>query len=70
MNLDSGRNTLFKSYKSLGVRWSEVQLYWHDVVQKEFSEQHWEPLEPRVVAVLSAVDRLSQVLAKVQQECS
>jgi hypothetical protein len=70
MNLDAGRNSLYKSFKSLGQRWQDVQLVWHDVVQKDFSEKHWEPLEPCVGGVLAAVDRLSQVLARVHEECS
>ena len=44
--------------------------YWYDSVQKEFTEQHWEPFTPRVVGLLAATDRLGQVLSRVQRECS
>ncbi len=70
MNLDAGRNMMYKAHKTLGERWLSVQNDWHDTVQKDFARQHWEPLEPRVVGLLAAVDRLAQVLAKVKQECS
>ena len=70
MSLDAGRNSLMKAYKNLQERWLDVQRYWHDVVQKEFAEQHWEPLAPRVVGVLAAADRLGQVLQQMRRECS
>jgi hypothetical protein len=70
MSLDAGRNSLMKAYKNLQQRWFEVQRYWHDVVQKDFAERHWEPLEPSVVGVVAATDRLGQILVRIQQECS
>jgi hypothetical protein len=70
MSLDAGRNSLMKAYKNLQERWLDVQHYWYDAVQKEFAEQHWEPLAPRVVGMLAAADRLGQVLHRVQRECS
>jgi len=70
MSLDAGHNSLLKAYRNLQASWLEVQRHWHDVVQKEFAEQHWEPLEPRVVGVLAAADRLGQVLNRMRQECS
>ncbi len=70
MSLDAGRARLFTSYKALGERWSEVQLHWHDVVQQEFSRRQWDQLEPCVVRVLGAIDRLSQIMTQARQECS
>jgi hypothetical protein len=70
MSLDAGRARLFSGYKTLQEQWGEVQLYWHDVVQKEFTEQHWEPLEPCVIRMLAAIDRLGQVLFQAKQDCS
>lgn len=70
MSLDAGRNSLMKAHKNLQQRWLEVQLYWHDAVQKEFAEQHWEPLGPRIIGALAAVDRLGQVLLQMRRECS
>jgi hypothetical protein len=70
MSLDTGRRNLMKAYKGLQERWLDVQRYWHDVVQKEFAEEHWEPLGPRVVGVLAAADQLGQVLLSLQKDCS
>ena len=70
MNLDAGRNMMYKAYKTLGERWASVQMHWQDAVQKDFTRQHWDSLEQRVVGLLGAVDRLAQVLAKVKQDCS
>jgi hypothetical protein len=70
MALDAGRSNLTKAYKSLEERWLDVQRYWHDVVQKEFAEEHWEPLGPRVVSLLAATDRLGQVLLMMERDCS
>lgn len=70
MSLDAGRGALTKAYKSLQERWLDVQRYWHDAVQKEFAEEHWEPLGPRVVGVLAASDRLGQILLQMERDCS
>lgn len=70
MSLDAGRARLFTSYKTLKQRWEEVQLHWHDVVQQDFERQYWDQLDPSVGRVLSAVDKLSQIINQAKQECS
>lgn len=70
MSLDAGRARLFTSHKTLVERWGEVHLYWHDMVRREFTEEHWVPLEQMVHRMMAAIDRLSQVMTQVKQECS
>ncbi len=70
MNLSTGWIELNSALKTMRLRWDEVKTDWNDSVSRDFEESHWEPLEAQVIATLRAIDRLSPVLAKAQQECS
>lgn len=70
MSLDTGRYQLHSTYKTASAHWDQTQLAWRDQVAKEFEEQTWLPLEKQVKQVLSAIDRLGQIMARARQECS
>lgn len=69
MSLDVGRYKLYSAWKSIDQHWEDTKLTWHDVVREEFSKEFWADMEYPVSATLSAVDRLSQVLLAMRQEC-
>ncbi|MBI3407115.1 MAG: hypothetical protein HY040_02010 [Planctomycetes bacterium] len=69
MSLDVGRYKLYSTWKAIDQRWEETQLTWHDVVRAEFAKEFWADMEYPVSATLAAVDRLSQVLVAMRQEC-
>jgi hypothetical protein len=70
MSLATGHYQLASAFKTLQVRWDQTCLSWRDAVRLEFDRRHWRPLEERVPGLLSAVDRLDQVLNRVRQDCS
>jgi hypothetical protein len=67
--LDTGRYQLYSTFKTLTVNWERTLLHWQDDVQREFEEDFWNQLEPRVQQTLAAIDRLGQIIARVRQEC-
>ncbi|MBI2807648.1 MAG: hypothetical protein HYX68_21930 [Planctomycetes bacterium] len=69
MSLATGRYQLSNAFKSLKAEWESTDTFWRDIVRQEFAEQHWEPLSGRLSAVLTAMDRLDQALAKMKREC-
>ena len=69
MNVHAGRGKLYSALKNLRARWEQVQDDWLDVVQKEFADQVWEPLDAETAEALQGIDRLQQVLIQVRQEC-
>lgn len=69
MSLDTGRFKLFTAAKNLQAHWEQTSMVWQDGVRREFVEQYFLNVEPRVNATLAAMDRLGQVLNLVKQEC-
>jgi hypothetical protein len=69
VSLDTARYRLYEALKTLRATWNEVEQRWRDPVRQQFEQQCWNPLEPTVVATMSAIDTLSQVLVQARQEC-
>jgi len=68
-NLYDGKAKLRHAAQKLGLAWEEVQTGWNDSVSREFERDHLTPLEPRIAAALRAIDQLSEVLTRAQQDC-
>ena len=56
--------------KGLFERWDDVQASWDDPVSRGFDKEFLEPLQPQVMTVLKAINRLSQVMARAYEECT
>jgi hypothetical protein len=69
MSLDTGRYQLYTALKALRERWEDTKETWQDAVQMKFAEDVWEPVEQLSQAALSAIDRLSQAVARAKQDC-
>src|SRR5581483_9771075 len=69
MSVSSGRYQLSFAFKALAEQWEETRAKWRDVVRDEFARDHWLPLATRVPEVLTALDSLEQVLARIRQDC-
>jgi hypothetical protein len=73
MNLTASLNASYGSLnhalKEMRLRWEQTQDQWKDSVSEGFDREHWQPLESHVVAALRAMDRISPLLLKMQQDC-
>ncbi len=70
MSLGTGWAELQSALKDLRKHWDTVQGVWKDAARDDFEDNDWGPLEERVRAALRAMDRLSQVLGQMKQDCS
>jgi len=69
-DLHTGRNSLSRATKELREQWLETKEAWNDANAREFAKQHLEPLGPQVTLMISAINRLREVLEKAERECS
>jgi hypothetical protein len=69
MSLGSSSMELGGALKDLRVLWEETKTVWNDPVRQFFEENHWRPLERRVLGGLHAIDQLAPILDKIRQEC-
>jgi hypothetical protein len=69
MSLATGRYQISSAMKTLTVRWDQTCMSWRDVVRRDFTVRYWNLLEGQLPALLTAMDRLDQVLATARQEC-
>lgn len=70
MSLATGRYQLASALKTLTVRWDHTCMSWRDAVRREFTVRYWNTLEGQMPALLTAIDRLDQLLVQARQECS
>lgn len=67
--LDTGRARLYTAHKTLREQWEAAKLQWRDGVRQQFEEEKLDPLEPRLGHLLTAIDRLAQILVQVHHDC-
>jgi hypothetical protein len=70
MRLTTGRSKLKQSFENLMLRWEDTRGGWADDARNAFEKEHLEPLVPDVQGALRAIDRLSAILSRMEQECS
>ena len=69
MSLETSRFQLFSALKTTRLHWEDVCDLWNDPVRQDFENDFWNHVEPTVKAAMSALDRLSQVMATLKNEC-
>ena len=69
MSLMESKGTLSKAAKELFARWNDVKGVWSDAQSREFEKTYISQVEQDVRSALGAMDRISQVLQKVENDC-
>jgi len=69
MNLHDGKSKVADAALKLRASWADAQSEWNDAVSRDFEENHLAPLEPKINTVLRAVERMQELLSRVEQEC-
>ena len=69
MNLHDGKSKVSDAALKLRASWVDTQSEWNDAVSRDFEENHLAPLEPKINTVLRAVERMQELLSRVEQEC-
>ena len=69
MSLMESKGALSKSTKELFARWEDVKGVWSDAQSKEFEKVYLSQIEQDVRSALGAMDRMSHVLQKIENDC-
>jgi hypothetical protein len=67
--MSSGAARLKHAMKALNEHWDLTREKWADSVARDFEKNHLQPLEHQVSNALLGMQKLSEVLSKVHQEC-
>ena len=68
--MSAGSARLKHALKTLREHWDTTRVQWDDAVARDFEKTHLTPLDQQVENALRGMDKLSEVLTKVRQECS
>jgi hypothetical protein len=69
MSLTVGRAKLVQALKDLEMRWEKTRLQWDDAMSEDIAMMVVEPLEPRVRATVTAMEKMAEVLTRARREC-
>ena len=69
LSLSASRYQLANALKAFRYEWDATETVWRDVVRQDCADTYWNPLTIRVASLLTAVDRLDQVLAQKKRDC-
>jgi hypothetical protein len=69
MSLTVGRAKLVQALKDLEMRWNKTRMQWDDAMSEDIGKMVVEPLEPRVRATVSAIEKMVEVLSRAKREC-
>lgn len=68
--MSAGSPRLKYATKTLFEKWDATRESWDDSAAREFEKNHLEPLRHQVEIALRGMDKLSEVMHKVRQDCS
>ena len=68
-DLSGGAAQLNDSLDSLKAAWAETETRWNDPASRRLYKERLEPLEPTTHKAISAIRRLTEVLARAEREC-
>lgn len=69
MSLTTGRSKLVGSLKDLLVKWEKTRESWSDPVSQDMELKVLSPLDPKVRAAATAMEKIGELLAKARRDC-
>jgi len=70
MSLASSRARLHDATKSLRIAWEHAGDGWRDAHHRQIGDKVLSPLEHATRGAETALDRMEEMLARVQRDCS
>jgi hypothetical protein len=68
-DLSAGRGKLQRTMENYRNARVQVLAAWNDDVARQFRQQFLDPVEPRFVRAVDAIQRLAEVLAQAERAC-
>ena len=69
MSVTSARMRMKGELKDLMINWNRATQTWRDPVSAAFQRTRLEPLEGRVRATMTAMEKIEKSLATARREC-
>lgn len=69
MSVGVSRAKLLGAMKELVIRWNRTRDVWDDEASDHIQRTVIEPLDPRVRATVTAMEKMGQILLKVRKDC-
>lgn len=69
MSLSGQKSRLVGVTKELSLRWAETQTCWRDAKGQEFGQKYMQELMVQVDKTVTIIEKLDEVLKKVQSDC-
>ena len=68
--MSAGSARLQHCLKTLREQWDIAREQWDDKVARDFEKNHLDPLDQQTSSAFRGMDKLSEVLHKIRQDCS
>jgi hypothetical protein len=68
--MSAGSARLSHCLKTLREHWELAREQWDDKVARDFEKNHLIPLEQQAGSAIRGMDKLSEVLHKIRNDCS
>ena len=69
MNLSGNKSRLAGATKEISLRWEETREHWRDAKSQEFHQKYMQELFARVDCSMTILEKLDEILKKVQSDC-
>ena len=69
MSVTSSRAKMMGAMKDLMLRWDRCREGWDDEASRNIDEKIVQPLEPRVRAAVTAMEKMGQILIRARHDC-
>lgn len=69
MNLAGNKSRLLGATRELSLRWTETREHWRDAKCQEFHDRYMRELFASVDRTATIIDKLNEVLKKIQDDC-
>ncbi len=69
MSVNAERARLIAISKELALRWAETKNYWRDARSQEFERRYMVELGAHVDRIVTVIEKLDALLAKVRSDC-
>jgi hypothetical protein len=70
IDLDTSAAQLHSALKDLQLAWHVTCESWNDGVSRQFAEQHLDPLIPSGRMTIDAVNRMRELIGRIERECN
>lgn len=69
MSLSVGRAKLVGALRDLMLRWEKAKAQWDDPMSRNIEERVLEPLDPKVRAASTAIEKMGEMVARARRDC-